>query len=69
MEQARSIVQAMVEKRKLKARVVATTDRRAAVTDAHYVITTFQQGGLGAYKLDIDIPQKYGVVQLSLINI
>ena len=28
-----------------------------------YVITTFQQGGLEAYKLDIEIPQKYGVEQ------
>jgi alpha-galactosidase len=63
LEQARTIVQAMVDKRKLKAKVVATTDRRAAVTDANYVITTFQQGGLDAYQLDIAIPQKYGVEQ------
>ncbi|MFN3334348.1 MAG: alpha-glucosidase/alpha-galactosidase, partial [Caldilinea sp.] len=63
LEQARAIVQAMVDKRKLKAQVVATIDRRAAVTDADYVITTFQQGGLDAYKLDIEIPQKYGVEQ------
>ena len=63
LEQARRIVQAMVDKRKLKAQVVATTDRRAAVTGANYVITTFQQGGLDAYKLDIAIPQKYGVEQ------
>ena len=27
------------------------------------MITTFQQGGLDAYKLDIEIPQKYGVEQ------
>ena len=63
LEQARAIVQAMVDQRKLKARVVATTDRRAAVKGADYVITTFQQGGLDAYKLDIAIPQKYGVEQ------
>jgi alpha-galactosidase len=63
LEQARSIVQAMVDKRKLKAKVVATTDRSEAVSGADYVITTFQQGGLDAYKLDIAIPQKYGVEQ------
>lgn len=63
LEQARTIVQAMIDRRKLKARVVATTDRRAAVTDADYVVTTFQQGGLEAYRLDIEIPQKYGVEQ------
>ena len=61
--QARAIVQAMVDKRKLNAKVVATTDRAEAVTGADYVITTFQQGGLDAYKLDIDIPRKYGVEQ------
>lgn len=63
LDQARSIVQAMVDRRGLKARVQATTDRRVAVENADYVITTFQQGGLDAYKLDIEIPQKYGVEQ------
>ena len=63
LEQARAIVQAMVEQRKLKTKVIATTDRRAAVRDTDYVVTTFQQGGLDAYKLDIEIPQKYGVEQ------
>jgi alpha-galactosidase len=33
------------------------------VTGADYVITTFQQGGLDAYALDIEIPQRYGVGQ------
>lgn len=61
--QARSIVQAMIDKRKLNARVVATTDRAEAVAGADYVVTTFQQGGLDAYKLDIDIPRKFGVEQ------
>jgi len=60
---ARDLVQALIDQRKLKARVEATTDRRAAVTGADYVITTFQQGGLAAYALDIDIPRKYGVEQ------
>ena len=63
LEQARSIVQATVDRRGLKATVKATTDRRVAVENADYVVTTFQQGGLDAYKLDIEIPQKYGVEQ------
>jgi alpha-galactosidase len=63
LKQAQSIVQAVVDKRKLKAKVEATLDRRAAVAGASYVVTTFQQGGLDAYKLDIEIPQKYGVEQ------
>jgi len=61
--QARNLVQAIIEQRGLKAQVEATTDRREAVRDADYVITTFQQGGLDAYKLDIEIPQRYGVEQ------
>jgi alpha-galactosidase len=63
LAQARDLVQALVDRRGLKARVEATLERREAVNEADYVITTFQQGGLDAYALDIDIPRKYGVEQ------
>jgi alpha-galactosidase len=63
LEQARAGVQAIVDAHGLKATILATTDRREAVTGAGYVITTFQQGGLDAYALDIEIPQRYGVEQ------
>ena len=63
LAQARDLVQAIIDRRGLKARVEATTDRWEAVRDADYVITTFQQGGLDAYVLDIKIPQRYGVEQ------
>jgi alpha-galactosidase len=63
LKQAHDLVQAIVDQRGLKARVVATTDRRESVQGADYVITTFQQGGLDAYALDIEIPQRYGVEQ------
>jgi alpha-galactosidase len=63
LAQARDLVQAIIDRRGLAARVEATTDRLKAVEDADYVITTFQQGGLDAYKLDIEIPFKYGVGQ------
>jgi alpha-galactosidase len=63
LERSRKLVQAIVDRRGLKAQVEATTDQREAVRDARFVITTFQQGGLDAYALDIDIPQKYGVEQ------
>ena len=63
LERSRKLVQALIDRRGLKACVEATTDRREAIRDARFVITTFQQGGLDAYKLDIDIPQKYGVEQ------
>jgi alpha-galactosidase len=63
LEQSRRIVQSIVDRRKLPAKIEATTDRKSALRDADYVITTFQQGGLDAYKLDIEIPRKYGVEQ------
>jgi alpha-galactosidase len=63
LKMAQALVQAIVDQRGLKAKVEATLDQREAVTRADYVITTFQQGGLDAYKLDIEIPQKYGVEQ------
>ena len=56
-------MQAIIDRRGLKAQVEASTDRLEAMRDADYVITTFQQGGLEAYKLDIEIPQRYGVEQ------
>jgi alpha-galactosidase len=63
LAQARDLVEGMVRSRGLRARVEASTDRREAVRGADYVITTFQQGGLEAYELDIGIPQRYGVEQ------
>jgi len=63
LERSRKLVQAIIDQRGLKARAEATMDRREAVKDARYVITTFQQGGLDAYALDIDIPRKYGIEQ------
>jgi len=63
LQMAQALVQAIVDRRGLKARVEATLDRRAAVANSDFVITTFQQGGLDAYRLDIEIPQKYGVYQ------
>ncbi|GHO99044.1 alpha-glucosidase/alpha-galactosidase [Reticulibacter mediterranei] len=48
---------------KLPATITATTDRRAAIADSDYVISTIRQGGLAAFQTDIDIPLKYGVDQ------
>ena len=53
---SRELVQAIVDGRGLDAGE-ATTDRREAVRDADYVVTTFQQGGLDAYAMDIEIPR------------
>jgi alpha-galactosidase len=47
----------------LPARIEATTDQRAAIADADYVMCMIRQGGLEAFQTDIDIPLKYGVDQ------
>jgi alpha-galactosidase len=60
---SRDLVQNIVDSRGLHAKVEATTDPQKAIRGADYVVTTFQQGGLDAYALDIEIPQRYGVEQ------
>src|SRR3954453_19462390 len=44
-------------------RVEATLDRREALADADYVVTSFQIGGLEATKRDFEIPKRYGLRQ------
>jgi len=54
----------MISVLKVKARVVATMNQRAAIKGARYVICTVQVGG---YKpgtvIDFEIPRKYGLLQ------
>jgi len=58
-----SYARRLVEAHHLPAKIVETTDRRAAVDGADVVIVTFQVGGLEAYRLDVEIPRKYGLDQ------
>ncbi len=41
----------------------STTNQKKALTDAKYVITPFMVGGWEAYKVDVDVPFKWGVTQ------
>jgi alpha-galactosidase len=63
LEQSQQIVQARIDQHQSKTTLVATLEQKEAVRQADYVITTFQQGGLEAYRLDIEIPERYGVGQ------
>ena len=47
----------------LDIRIHATTDRREALKGAKYVIICVRVGGLEAFKLDVDVPLRYGVDQ------
>ena len=63
LAQSEQIVSTIVRRMGSEACVKATLDQREAVTGADYVITTFQAGGLEAFKLDIEIPSQYGIEQ------
>jgi alpha-galactosidase len=63
LEKNTKVVRDLIKHHKLPAIVESTTDRRKALNNADYVIVTFQVGGLEAYKLDKDIPLKYGIDQ------
>ncbi|GEM49114.1 alpha-galactosidase [Deinococcus cellulosilyticus] len=56
-------VQKLISHHRLPTQVQVTTDQRAALRDANYVIITFQVGGLEAYRHDVEIPRKYGIDQ------
>lgn len=40
--------------------IEATTDRRAALKDARYIVNCVRVGGLEGFETDIEIPLKYG---------
>ncbi|MBD3183390.1 alpha-galactosidase [Candidatus Poribacteria bacterium] len=61
--QVERFVNRVIKKNKLPAKAWVTTDRREAVKDADYVITTFQVGGIKGFEYDYKIPLKHGVDQ------
>jgi alpha-galactosidase len=66
LEKAKSVenyVNKVIKKNNLSHKVFATADKKEAIQGADYVITTFQIGGMEAYKYDYEIPMKYGVDQ------
>jgi len=63
IEKMKDYAQKIIDKNKLGASVYCTTDRRDALKDAKYVILMFQIGGNEAFRLDYEIPLKYGVDQ------
>jgi alpha-galactosidase len=63
LDMVRQLAERDIQGNDLPARIEATTDRRAAIADADYVICMIRQGGLDAFQTDIDIPLKYGIDQ------
>ena len=63
LDRVESFVHRMIKENGLRAKVWSTTNRREALKDASYVIVMIQVGGVDAFKLDYEIPMKYGVDQ------
>ena len=63
IERMKNYADKIIKQNNLKTTVYATTDRRNALKDAKYVILLFQIGGTEAFKIDYEIPLKYGVDQ------
>src|SRR5262245_52781989 len=58
-----SLAARLIREQHLPARVQTTTDRRAALDGADYVIVSIQVGGVEAVRPDVEIPHRYGVDQ------
>ena len=63
LEKIEAWAKGVIKRNKFAAKVYSTTDRRVALKDADYVLTPLQIGGMEAYRLDYEIPLKYGVDQ------
>ncbi|MDQ1301708.1 MAG: alpha-galactosidase [Chloroflexota bacterium] len=61
--QVEAFAQRVIAHNRLPSKAWITTDRRAALAGADYVISTFQIGGLKAYEQDYTIAMKHGVDQ------
>jgi len=59
----RQMIERTVTASGLPTRITATTERRAALEGARYIINCSRIGGIEAYRHDIEIPLKYGVDQ------
>ncbi len=63
LDKMKAFVKEAVAENKLPTKVTATLDRRKALEGAKYVINMIQIGGVDAFRMDYEIPLKYGVDQ------
>ncbi len=63
LEMISKLAAKVVRQEGFEAVIESTTDRWKALKCADYVILMVQIGGLNAYKIDIEIPYKYGIKQ------
>jgi len=58
-----AFVREIISQRGFATKVESTTDRRAALEGADYVVLSIKVGGFEANRLDLEIPARYGIVQ------
>jgi alpha-galactosidase len=63
LDKMAAFIKGMVKENKLPAKVTATLDLREALDGAKYVINMIQVGGVEAFRMDYEIPLRYGVDQ------
>ena len=63
LEKMEEFIKEMIKQNKLPAKVTSTTNRAKALEGAKYVVIMIQVGGVDAFKVDYEIPLKYGVDQ------
>jgi alpha-galactosidase len=63
LEMSTNLCRKMIADNDLPATITATTDRRAALQGADYVLSFVRVGGLEAFAHDIEVPLRYGVDQ------
>ncbi len=63
LDMVRQLAERDIRGNDLPATISTTTDRRVALTDADYILSTVRIGGLEAFASDIDIPLQYGIDQ------
>lgn len=63
LEKVHKIIERDIMANKLEATVESSMNRRESLKAADYIICCVRVGGLDAFKLDIEIPLKYGVDQ------
>ncbi|ABZ76985.1 glycoside hydrolase family 4 [Shewanella halifaxensis HAW-EB4] len=63
LARSEKLITLMVAQAKVPVTVSATTDRKQALIGADFVLNLIQVGGLEPWRLDIEIPAKYGVIQ------
>ncbi|MGF1449377.1 MAG: alpha-glucosidase/alpha-galactosidase [Opitutales bacterium] len=63
LERVRRLCQRDVDANGVRIQILATLDRREALSNAKYVVATVRIGGMEAYVHDVEIPLEYGVDQ------